>query len=222
MPDAVSLWIKICGIRDVETAVRVADLGADAIGINFYADSPRCVPNLETAQAIANALPAPAIAVGVFVNHSVDEIRQIVQVTGLKAIQLHGDEPVETIGALQDLNVIRALRIAGDIQEVAAQEMADCARLNALPFAWLVDARTAEAYGGTGRRVDWQSLAPAERNDSWPPLILAGGLTPSNVAEAVDVVRPWGIDVASGVESEPGVKDLQRVRQFIDAARGRR
>ena len=206
-------------MRDVETAVRIADLGADAVGINFYEASPRSVPDLQTAKSIVDALPASSIAVGVFVNHSVEEIRQIVHFTGLDAVQLHGDEPIETIKELQDLRVIRALRIAGDMQEVAAREMEDCVRLNALPFAWLVDARTPEAYGGTGRRVDWQSLAPARRDDSWPPLILAGGLTPSNVAQAVAAVQPWGVDVASGVESAPGVKSLELTRQFITACR---
>jgi phosphoribosylanthranilate isomerase len=216
---AEQLWIKICGIRDVATAVRVAELGADAIGINFYAGSPRCVADVATAAAIVTALPASVEAVGVFVNHSARQIREICTATGLTSVQLHGDEPDSTIDELSDLTVIRAIRIEQDVAAQTAALLAGYAKLTRPPSAWLVDARVPGSYGGTGQTVDWTQLSPEQRR-GWPRLILAGGLTPENVAEAVAIVRPDGVDVASGVESAAGVKDLQRVERFIAACRG--
>jgi phosphoribosylanthranilate isomerase len=216
---AEQLWIKICGIRDVATAVRVAELGADAIGINFYAGSPRCVADVATAAAIVTALPASVEAVGVFVNHSARQIREICTATGLTSVQLHGDEPDSTIDELSDLTVIRAIRIEQDVAAQTAALLAGYAKLTRPPSAWLVDARVPGSYGGTGQTVDWTQLSPEQRR-GWPRLILAGGLTPENVAEAVAIVRPDGVDVASGVESAAGVKDLQRVECFIAACRG--
>ena len=114
MADSSSLWIKICGLRDVETAVQVAELGADAIGINFFTGSPRCVDDLATAAQILQALPETTTAVGVFVNHPAAEIREICQATGLRTVQLHGDESNTLIGELAEFRVIRALRFSQD------------------------------------------------------------------------------------------------------------
>lgn len=216
---ARQLWIKICGIRDVETAVRVAGLGADAVGINFYAGSPRHVADVETAAAIVEALPAGVEAVGVFVNHTAAQIREICTATGLSTIQLHGDEPDSLIDELSDLQVIRAIRVGEDVAAQTAALLAGYTNLTRPPSAWLVDARVPGAYGGTGQTLDWTQLAPEQRR-GWPQLILAGGLTPGNVAEAVAIVRPDGVDVASGVESAGGVKDLHLVEQFIAASGG--
>lgn len=197
----------------------IAEAGADAIGLNFYDRSPRCV-NVSVARQIVDALPSDVTPVGLFVNHTADEIRRIVSETGLTTVQLHGDEPTSLIAELAEFRIIRALRTDGDFEPLATQLIQECNQTGATPWAWLVDARSPDAYGGTGEKVDWESLSPEHRPDEWPPLVLAGGLTPENVAEAVTMVQPWGIDVASGVESSPGVKDLELVEAFIHRARG--
>lgn len=152
-------------------------------------------------------------------NRTADEIRDIACATGLKTVQLHGDEPTSLIAELAEFRVIRAVRIDGDFADLSAQLIRECRMTGASPWAWLVDARSPDAYGGTGEKVDWESLTPEHRSHEWPPLILAGGLTPENVAEAVKMVQPWGIDVASGVESSPGVKDLTMVQAFLREVR---
>ncbi|MCA9075709.1 MAG: phosphoribosylanthranilate isomerase [Planctomycetaceae bacterium] len=212
------LWIKICGIRDVPTALAVAECGADAIGLNFYDQSPRCV-DTTSARGIVESLPSHVSPVGLFVNHSIDEIRRIATTCGITTVQLHGDEPASMIGELSDYRVIRALRTDGDFASLASQQMNESQQVGAMPWAWLVDSRSPHAYGGTGETVDWEPLAHEQRSPEWPPLVLAGGLTPENVADAVRTVQPWGIDVASGVESSPGVKDLEMVKVFISRAR---
>lgn len=212
------LWVKICGIGDVTTAVAVAESGADAIGLNFYERSPRCIDE-STAGEIVKALPPGVTPVGLFVNHSTDEIRRISRTCGLTTVQLHGDEPVSMVRELSGLQVIRALRTSGDFASLATEQMEDACKVRTSPWAWLVDARSEHGYGGTGETVDWDQLTPGQRSDDWPPLILAGGLTPENIAEAVRTVRPWGVDVASGVESSPGVKDVEMVKTFISRAR---
>ncbi len=196
----------------------VAASGADAIGLNFYEPSPRCVSDI-VARDIVAALPSGVTPVGVFVNHSVDEIRRIGRMCGLTTVQLHGDESASMIAELRRFHVIRALRTDGDFAQLADQQIRDCRAVAASPIAWLVDARSPDAYGGTGETVAWEPLTPEQRCDDWPPLILAGGLTPANIDVAVRTVQPWGIDVASGVESSPGVKDLSQVESFIRQAR---
>lgn len=210
------MWVKICGIRDVETALGVAERGADAIGLNFYAGSPRCVESTRAA-TIVQALPPRVTPVGVFVNHSVEEIREICREVGLETVQLHGDEPVTLVEELAEFRVIRALRLDEDATALGAQSPDSGTPRQ--PWAWLVDARVEGVYGGTGQTLRWDRLTPENRSDPWPPLILAGGLTPENVGEAIQLVRPWGVDVASGVESALGVKDLTRVAQFVRVAR---
>ena len=197
----------------------IAEAGADAIGLNFYDRSPRCV-DASVARQIVDALPSTVTPVGLFVNHTADEIRRIVSETGLTTVQLHGDEPTSLIAELAEFRILRALRTDGDFEPLATQLIQECNQTGATPWAWLVDARSPDAYGGTGEKVDWESLSPEHRPDEWPPLVLAGGLTPENVAEAVTMVQPWGIDVASGVEASPGVKDLKLVEAFIHRARG--
>ncbi|MGD9856850.1 MAG: N-(5'-phosphoribosyl)anthranilate isomerase [Planctomycetaceae bacterium] len=208
------MWIKICGVRDVETARAAAESGANAIGLNFYANSPRQVDE-RTAAAIVKVLPEDVAAVGVFVNHTAAQIRQICESCGIRTAQLHGDEPVSVMGELKGIQIIRALRTTGDITALATSELAAYAVHEESPWAWLVDARVPHVYGGSGETVDWESLAAVPRTPDWPPLILAGGLTPENVAQAVRIVRPWGVDVAGGVESAPGVKNPTLVRQFV-------
>lgn len=213
-------WAKLCGVRDAATAAVLAELRPDAIGLNFYARSARYVAP-EVAAEIGRVLPAGVAAVGVFVNASVDEILRTVDAASLAAVQLHGDEPAETIAELKrrrgDLAVIRAWRVGEEGITPLAEYLAACETLGARPDAVLVDAKVSGAYGGTGHTAPWHLLRYYD--PAWPPLILAGGLTPANVAEAVAAVRPWGVDTAGGVESAPGVKDAGLAAAFLARVR---
>ena len=225
--------VKICGITSPEDALVAAGAGADAIGINFYARSPRYVEP-ERAREIVGALreghPAEQVAVfGVFVNSSLEVIQQTLaqaaQSGGKSAIgiQLHGDETAEQLreiaGGKVQATVVRAFRVnAHDLHREAAY-LARCASLGCPPQAVLLDALVQGSYGGTGKAVDWAALAPLQGFLGGVPLILAGGLTPLNISEAISAARPWGVDVASGVESSPGKKDPAKVYAFVAAAK---
>lgn len=216
------MWIKICGIRDVATAERVAAMSPDAVGLNFYSKSPRAVSS-ETAAQIVSLLPKSVQAVGVFVNASLADIVQTATNIGLTMVQLHGDEPPEFLAELRqelpDVPLLRAWRMGADLNDWE-DYLRNCARLQIALAGCLMDAKVSGSYGGTGQTPPWDILRAAYQRESWPPLILAGGLTPDNVADGIRSVHPWGVDVASGVESAPGVKDLLRVAKFIAAARG--
>lgn len=214
----MSLWVKICGIRDVATARSVAALGADAIGLNFYPDSPRVV-SPDTAAEIVAALSSSVTPVGVFVNHTPDEVRSICRHVGLSTVQLHGDETPQMMAELDGLQLIRAFRVRGEDLRAVAADLRETAAAGVHLTACLLDAHVPGSYGGTGQCPPWQVLADGWDHEHWPAMILAGGLTPENVADGVRTVRPWGVDVASGVESSPGEKDLERVRRFITSAR---
>jgi phosphoribosylanthranilate isomerase len=231
--------IKICGITTIRDALTAVDAGADAIGLNFYDQSPRHVTTKDAA-AICNAFrvvnitrtgyeDVPSqVVVGVFVNHSFEQIESAAS-TGIGAIQLHGDEPPELVArfppqppaALRSVQwgVIRARRIGDAGVASVAEDLELCDRAGRRPDAVLVDAFTPGHYGGTGETVSWVGLADHRRWLGDTPLILAGGLTPDNVAEAIRIVRPAAVDVASGVESAPGKKDAAKMRDFIAAAR---
>ena len=209
--------VKICGITSLADAQAAADAGADAIGLNFYAKSPRFVQQ-ETAQEICQQLPQ-LTKVGLFVNESVTTIRQLADQVGFDAIQLHGDEPPETIAELSEFRIIRVLRCQQPSPQMVQQYWLQCQQLNALPETILLDAHAPGQYGGTGQSLDWnqlQSLGPSKEGFRW---VLAGGLTPANVAEAISIAHPDGVDTASGVEIQPGQKDPQQVAQFVQAAR---
>lgn len=212
------MWIKICGISDPASVGEIADLGPDAVGFNFYSASKRRID--PTAAAIAvRQLPANIEPVGVFVNHSLDEVRSICALTGMRTAQLHGDESPEFAAALTGLDVIRVYRIgSGDLSNVAA-DLGECRRLGVNPKACLIEPKVAGHYGGSGAVAPWDAIAAGWNRTDWPPLLLAGGLNPDNVGEAASRVRPWGVDVASGVESSPGTKDPSLVAKFIRAAR---
>lgn len=216
------MWIKICGISDVETARSVAQLGPNAVGLVFYGQSPRCV-SPRTAAAIVRSLPDGVEPVGVFVNHSAEEIESTCRQCGIRTAQLHGDEPPESLARLQDtapeLNLIRAYRLGSESLDGWEAYLVVSRELGVELTACLIDARIEGHYGGTGQTVSWNRLAQEYRRDEWPPLILAGGLRPENVPDAIRTAVPWGVDVSSGVESSPGQKDLECVARFIDAAR---
>ncbi|MGC1274127.1 MAG: phosphoribosylanthranilate isomerase [Planctomycetaceae bacterium] len=215
------VWTKLCGVRDAATAVALARLRPDAIGLNLHRPSPRFIA-VDAAADVVSVLPESVLAVGVFVNTSIDDMLRTVDAVGLAAVQLHGDEPPETVAELKSkrpgLTVLRAWRVGEDGLASLATHLDACERCGALPDAVLVDAKVAGSYGGTGRTAPWELLR--DYPPSWPRLILAGGLTPENVAEAIDAVRPWGVDTAGGIERSPGVKDPQLAADFLRAVRG--
>jgi phosphoribosylanthranilate isomerase len=214
------MWVKICGIRNVEAAAVAAAAGADAIGLNFFAESPRFVGR-RTAAEIVESLPDLVLPVGVFVNHSTNEIVETVRECGLRAVQLHGDEPPALVAELREVlprvELILACRWS-EVPEDLARFTGECQSNAARPDACLVEARVDGLYGGTGRTLPWEHLAGCWRAE-WPRLILAGGLTCGNVGQAIRTVCPWGVDVAGGVEAAPGAKDPHLIRQFVTAAR---
>jgi phosphoribosylanthranilate isomerase len=216
------MWVKICGIRDVATAEQVVSLNPDAVGLNFFAKSPRCVDR-EVAAEISARLPPEIESVGLFVNHELNDVVDTAQQCGLTMIQLHGDEPPEFLAELKgcsdDLQILRALRVDDRGLAEVAEYLAECRKLDVCLAGCLIDARVDGEYGGTGHTAPWDLLADQYDADRWPRLIVAGGLHPGNLADAIRVTRPFGVDVASGVESERGVKDLALVENFIQAAR---
>jgi phosphoribosylanthranilate isomerase len=202
--------VKICGITNLDDAVDAAEAGADALGFNFYAKSPRFV-SLARAAGIIKKIPPFVSRVGVFVNPSQAEMERALASTRLDWLQFHGDEDFDFVSRFPADMVIKALRV-GHKKDLKAL----------LPFAgsaaFLLDAQSPGAYGGTGKSFAWDIALEAKKRYQ-RPLILAGGLTADNVAEAVKKVRPWAVDVASGVESAPGKKDRDKVRRFIAAAK---
>jgi phosphoribosylanthranilate isomerase len=203
--------VKICGITRHEDAELAASLGAWAIGFNFWPGSKRRC-DAAVAAGIARALRRKLEPVGVFVNPTLDEVVRVVEGVGLTHVQLHGDEGPAFCTAVAQrtgARVIKALRID------SGAAIQDAQRFHT--DFHLLDAAAGSAYGGTGRTWDW---ALAAQRHSQVPVILSGGLTPENVADGIAAVRPWGVDVASGVESAPGIKDPAKVEAFIAAAAG--
>jgi phosphoribosylanthranilate isomerase len=197
--------IKICGIKTINDAVAAMDAGADLIGFNFYPKSPRYV-EVGMCRNIMSMVrqDGRAKSIGVFVNASVGEILAIMETLGLNLAQLHGDETVEMLNQL-DGKAFKAFRgIPESVDGFARSESP----------AFLVDASVKGVYGGSGVTADWNSAAELAKKY---PLLMAGGLTPENVAEAVRRVKPWGVDVASGVESAPGEKDVGKMKAFVRA-----
>lgn len=210
--------IKICGITKPRDAKAAVEAGADAIGLNFCPSSPRLV-SMEGAAEIVGALPSGVAKVGVFVNMPAQEVCARFDRLGLDWIQLHGDEPPQFLSALGDRRVLRALRVGPDGIAPAERYLAACRDAGRLPQAVLIDAHVPGQYGGTGQAADWGMLAEPRLWLMGLPLVLAGGLTPENVAEAIAAVRPDAVDVASGVESSAGWKDPERMARFVAAAR---
>ena len=206
--------IKICGVTGLEDAQMCADAGADFLGFNFYKPSPRYIePTRARAVIETLRLENPRVeAVGVFVNEPTEEVARIARLANLDAVQLHGDERADDCRRLMDegLRVTKALRVGDDFKLETCSDFGFC-------DAVLLDAFDKNLYGGSGARFDWN--AARQVVNLVPRLILAGGLNESNVGEAILVVAPFGVDVASGVESAAGVKDALKVRAFLEAAR---
>ena len=213
---AASMKVKICGITNLEDAQAAIDAGVDLLGFNFYAKSPRYV-SPEVAGAIVERIRSshrvPTL-IGVFVNSSLEEVQSILQAVNLDLAQLHGDEPPEFLAQLNGCG-FKALRPVST--EDAEANAARCAPHVSKEPALLVDAYRKDQYGGTGQVGDW-SIA-AKLAESYP-ILLAGGLTPENVTQAIRQVKPWGVDVASGVEASPRRKDVEKMRAFVQAAKG--
>ena len=199
------MFLKICGITRLTDALHAVEQGATAVGFVLWPRSPRAV-SVERAAEIIAELPSHVMAVGVFVNEPVDGIRAIAKRTRLTAVQLHGDEPPAYAEAL-DWPVIRAVSV-GDIGEASQAWSPET--------ALLLDNIDPARRGGTGAVIDWSEAADLAQKRR---VVLAGGLTPANVGSAIRAVRPFGVDVSSGVESAPGVKDFGKVTQFIANAR---
>jgi phosphoribosylanthranilate isomerase len=210
--------VKICGVRSISDARIVAKAGGDGVGFNFYPKSARYVDPI-AAKAIARELPPTVWKVGVFVNEPGASMAETCRRVGLDCVQLHGDEAAALLAELpESVAVVRAFRVGEEGLGAAAAFLRACECSGRLPDAVLVDAQVPGALGGTGRTVDWHALVEHKDVLGQVPLILAGGLTPENVRQACEVVRPSGVDTASGVEVSPGVKDPQKVRRFIREA----
>jgi phosphoribosylanthranilate isomerase len=207
--DRMMMQIKICGVTNSKDALACAAAGVDMIGLNFYEQSPRYI-RPDRARTIAGTLPSSTRAVGIFVNTPVEEIHRVARDVGLRMVQLHGSESPEMCTELaRDFEIIKALRMDGGF---------DAQRASVYPMCTiLLDTYDERIAGGTGDVGDWELARATKKFVS--RLILAGGLSPENVAQAIATVNPDGVDVCSSVESAPGVKDLARIRQFVAAAR---
>ncbi|TKS60963.1 MAG: N-(5'-phosphoribosyl)anthranilate isomerase [Nitrospira sp.] len=202
--------IKICGITSVEDAEVAVTAGADALGFVMYRKSPRYVEPA-VAQSIVAGLPPFVLPIGVFVNEDASVVRTIMDECGFALAQLHGDESASYCQNL-GRSALKALRLKDRGSFLALSEFRGRAHIR----GFVIDAFADQVYGGTGQTVDWTLAAEAARS---APILVAGGLTPSNVAEAIRQVHPYGVDVSSGVEVRPGKKDPAKVNAFIDAAR---
>lgn len=220
--------VKICGLTNLEDAGVAVEAGADLLGFIFYEPSPRYVAPEVVREIVSQLHRSSALEsetrplfVGVFVNESLERVRQIVDYCRLDAVQLHGDEPPETVAQLKG-HAYKALRPksledAGILIEKYSQSPNLHSPLSTLQLpSLLLDAYHPILYGGTGRVTDWSLAANVARRHS---IMLAGSLTPDNVIEAIQAVEPWGVDVSSGVEARKGKKDHERVRAFVKAVK---
>ena len=211
--------VKIEGLREPLTALRVAQMGADAVGMVF-AESPRWV-SPEQARAIVDVLPAWVASVGVFVDADAATINRVVERTRIGYVQLHGAEPPAIVAQI-GVPCIKAFRIRDESWLAEVRGWLDAVTGRSNLAAVLLDAYSPDAPGGTGKRFNWQLIADARAAGALAgvdPIILAGGLDASCVGRAIDLVQPWAVDVATGVEKAPGVKDLKKVEAFLRATR---
>jgi phosphoribosylanthranilate isomerase len=205
--------IKICGIQDADTALAAADACASWVGLVFVDKSPRFV-TIDQARAVVASLPKSVTPVGLFVDAYADAIKDVAQRTGLSTVQLHGHEPMSILDDLGGLRVIKALPFDSELP-AKAEPWDNAPSVEAL----LIDTPpSGELTGGSGVAFDWHALSRV-KDRMRKPIILAGGLTPDNVGEAIRTIRPYAVDVSSGVESSRGVKDAGLIQAFCDAVR---
>jgi phosphoribosylanthranilate isomerase len=196
-----------------------ANAGADAIGLNFFSKSRRFIEPC-SARQITEQLSNNILKVGVFVNHDMPQITEIIEQVGLDAVQLHGDEHPSLISELPShVRIVRAYRCGCDGLAPLAHYLDECHSLGRMPDALLIDADAGANFGGSGTLADWALIRREKDSLGSLPLVLAGGLTPDNVAAAIEAVAPNGVDVASGVEREPGRKDPDLIARFVTTAR---
>lgn len=214
--------VKICGITTVEDAEATVAAGADCIGLNFYRASPRFV-DVTQAQEILNVIRGRVLSAGVFVDALPETIAEITSELDLGLVQISGNDSPAMLGRLGALlggvPIMQAVRLGPDGIAAVESHLDACRRLDCLPRLILWDAYDAAQFGGTGRTADWMLAAQCVAGGALPPLVLAGGLRPENVAEAIGTVHPQGVDTATGVESRPGVKDPDKVKAFVTSAR---
>lgn len=210
--------IKFCGITRFEDAIKAVQIGVDMLGFNFYAQSPRYLPLQECAKLIERLYAKMGVAlngiklVGVFVNSTPQHIVETMGMCNLDLAQLSGDETVDVVRNFGE-KAFKAIRNDG---HHTLEKLGIDTLHRVTPPALLIDATSPGLYGGSGRLADWIEAAALSRH---VPILLAGGLTPSNVADAIRAVRPWGVDVASGIEIKPGVKDDAKMAAFVRAVR---
>ena len=198
----LQIKVKICGMTQLKDALFAVEQGVDAVGFIFYKKSPRAV-TMKTVREIITKLPPLVDTVGVFVNESAERLNKIADYCGLDLVQLHGEESPAFCRKIHR-RVIKAFRVK-DLQSIK--------QLKKFPVSgFLLDTFSDDLHGGTGKTFDWNLALPAKKMG---PVILAGGLTPRNILQAVRQVRPYGVDVCSGVEKSPGIKDLEKVRAFL-------
>ena len=198
----LQIKVKICGMTQLKDALFAVEQGVDAVGFIFYKKSPRAV-TMKTVREIITKLPPLVHTVGVFVNESAERVNKIADYCGLDLVQLHGEESPAFCRKIHR-RVIKAFRVK-DLQSIK--------QLEKFPVSgFLLDTFSDDLHGGTGKTFDWNLALPAKKMG---PVILAGGLTPRNILQAVRQVRPYGVDVCSGVEKSPGIKDLEKVRAFL-------
>ena len=204
---AHSVKVKICGMTSLKDTLLAVEGGADAVGFIFYKKSPRAV-SAKTVKSIVSALPPFIETVGVFVNESAEKINRVAESCNLSAVQLHGDESPAFCKKIRR-KVIKAVRVKGreSFDGLSSYKVS----------AVLLDSHCEERQGGTGETFDWRLVSAGKK---FAPVILAGGLDPSNVAHAIQKVKPYAVDVCSGVERTPGVKDPARLKAFIKAVKG--
>ncbi len=212
-------WVKICGMTNLEDALVAVEAGADAVGFVFYEKSPRCV-TVETVREIVEKLPSKVEKVGVFVGTAPEAVDGFVRGAALTAAQIYpdannrlDDEYLEKLSG----RVIPAISTSG-VREDGIRGFRVSNGMRSRVIAALVDSGNSERPGGTGKKFDWEQL-PSLASRMGVNVIVAGGLTPQNVGEAISILHPWGVDVASGVEASPGKKDPEKVRAFVRAVR---
>ena len=217
-------WVKICGITNLEDALQAVNAGADALGFVFYDKSPRKA-EVDTTREIIRELPVQVEKVGVFVDHETEQVRDIVSQTGLTTVQLHGKKLLDRVWS-EKRPVERSLGVRKVIPVIPGDSLKDRGVLisegaHDKVFAILFDSQSNGSMGGTGTAFDWRGTRAMVQVISLKiPVIVAGGLTASNVAEAIRLLQPFGVDVSSGVEARPGKKDPAKVDAFIQAVRG--
>jgi phosphoribosylanthranilate isomerase len=212
-------WVKICGTTNLEDALLAVDAGADAVGFVFCDQSPRKV-DVETTRQIVAQLPESVEKVGVFVNECEDMICGAVDRAGLTAVQMHGDDEDPHVADLLAALRSKLKIMAGISMRHPSPEAWAMTWRPDLVHAFLLDSGTSSKPGGTGKAFDWRASVPrVDVIKKLGKVVIAGGLNASNVVDALEVLHPWGVDVASGVESRPGKKDPDKVRAFVQAVR---